>query len=424
MRNFSSVLSSALILALALCVLAGCGGAGGYASGLRDGAYYKNSAAENDGQIEAGQMTAAELRDLADLDKWTAKFSSGQDGESRWKENALKWGFSPQYVRKITVTDGEGRPAVNYPVEILKDSDVIFRAVTDIEGNAYVFAADADGVTVRVGNETRESSTISESFTVGGVAPAPSKLDLMLMVDTTGSMGDELSYLKAELKDVVRRVAEAGELDIAVSVNFYRDSGDQYVVREFGFETDPDVAADNINKQHADGGGDFPEAVDKALEAVAGKSGWREDSIKICLLVLDAPPHTEDEQKGINQSLQTSVKEAARKGIRIIPVTASGIDDATEHIMRTFAVMTGGTYVFITGHSGIGGSHKAPDTEEDYTVEYLNECLIRIICRYCGVSYTPEKVFVPATEEQSGPDSSPAEDEGGSETADVTAEAV
>ncbi|WP_139902638.1 VWA domain-containing protein [Clostridium thermarum] len=83
-------------------------------------------------------------------------------------------------------------------------------------------------------------------------------LDLMFVVDTTGSMQDELDYLKAELKNVIRRVdAEASQsLDIRLSCNYYRDQGDEYVVRPFPFTRDIDEVINDMNKQYADGGGD------------------------------------------------------------------------------------------------------------------------------------------------------------------------
>jgi hypothetical protein len=44
----------------------------------------------------------------------------------------------------------------------------------------------------------------------------------------------------------------------------------------------------------AHGGGDAPEAVADALDAVL-KLSWRTDSTKICILIADAPPHGLDQ---------------------------------------------------------------------------------------------------------------------------------
>ncbi|MEF9479208.1 hypothetical protein OWR28_17025 [Chryseobacterium sp. 1B4] len=46
--------------------------------------------------------------------------------------------------------------------------------------------------------------------------------------------------------------------------------------------------------------------------------------------------------------------------------------------MRTFALLTNGTYTFLTDDSGIGNSHIKP-TIDSYEVEKLNDLLLRLI---------------------------------------------
>ncbi|MDE7233584.1 MAG: hypothetical protein K2N29_00810, partial [Ruminiclostridium sp.] len=60
---------------------------------------------------------------------------------------------------------------------------------------------------------------------------------------------------------------------------------------------------------------------------------------------------------------------------------SSGVDTETEFLCRSFAAATGGTYTFLTDHSGIGGSHHEP-TIGYYQVEKLNDMLVRIIEGY------------------------------------------
>ena len=76
--------------------------------------------------------------------------------------------------------------------------------------------------------------------------------------------------------------------------------------------------------------------------------------------------------------MQNSIRLAAEKGIKIIPVTASGINRTTEYITKCMALATNGTYVFITDHSGIGSDHLEPSTS-DFKVEFLNDLLVRLI---------------------------------------------
>lgn len=80
-------------------------------------------------------------------------------------------------------------------------------------------------------------------------------------------------------------------------------------------------------------------------------------------LILDAPPHFEHIERYKN-----AVIKAAKMGVKIIPVTASGINRETDFLMKFTSILTNGTYTFITDHSGIGGDHLAP-VHDEYEVE-------------------------------------------------------
>ena len=206
------------------------------------------------------------------------------------------------------------------------------------------------------------------------------RVDIMFAVDATGSMGDEINYLKSELQNVIERVQKSDdELDIRLGSVFYRDVRDAYLTQITPLDADISKTVNFIKKQSAGGGGDFPEAVDAALEETIQKQDWSKDAVaRIVFLVLDAPPNM---QQGNINSLQKSIRMAAEKGIKIIPVTASGINRSTEYLMKTMALATTGTYVFITDDSGIGHSHLKPKNK-DYEVEKLNDLLVRLIGKY------------------------------------------
>ena len=112
-----------------------------------------------------------------------------------------------------------------------------------------------------------------------------------------------------------------------------------------------------------------------------GYETTREDAIKLCFFVLDAPPHSESEIQGINSGMFKDVSAFSAQGIRFIPVVSSGADLSVEALMRSFAVMTGGTYIFLTNDSGIGGDHQTP-SDTQYEVEPLNDCMVRVIREY------------------------------------------
>ena len=68
-------------------------------------------------------------------------------------------------------------------------------------------------------------------------------------------------------------------------------------------------------------------------------------------------------------------------GIKIVPVSASGINKGTEYLLRSFAMATNGTYVFITNDSGVGNEH-IEATVGEYQVEKLRDLIARLIVAY------------------------------------------
>lgn len=209
------------------------------------------------------------------------------------------------------------------------------------------------------------------------VCTARPTLDLVFTVDVTGSMGDELSFIQAELLDICDKVSSTGILDLRIGFVFYRDRGDLFVTKVFPFSTDAVSVKNNIATMTAGGGGDGPESVNLALKHTMQNLEWRTDRncIRLCFLVADAKPHYyRDEQYTYSEALD----EAVEKGIKLLPVAGSGIDKSTEYLFRQMAVKTMGKYIFITDDSGIGGSHIDPDIGA-HDVETLNEIIVRTI---------------------------------------------
>ena len=206
------------------------------------------------------------------------------------------------------------------------------------------------------------------------------KADIAFFVDATGSMTDEIDFLKSDLIDIFKKVEklQAGTT-IRTAALFYRDEGDEYVTKRIDFTTDIKSVSNYVGKQSAAGGGDFPEAVHTALEKGLQNLSWDEGArTRIVFMLLDAPAHHNDK---VIESLHQSIEAYAKAGIKIIPVAASGIDKITEFMLRFFAISTSGTYVFLTNDSGIGGDHIQASVG-DYEVEQLNELIVRLIDKY------------------------------------------
>lgn len=205
--------------------------------------------------------------------------------------------------------------------------------------------------------------------------PANTTLDIALVIDTTGSMSDEIAFLQEEFRAIATQIAAAYPgASQRWALILYRDEGDEYVVRTFDFDTDIEVFRSNLAAQSAGGGGDFPEAAHSALLA-NNDLAWRTDdaTARLAFWVADAPHH--DEQA---DAMATAIRASAAADVHIYPIASSGIDDLTELTMRSAAQITGGRYLFLTDDSGVGNAHVEPSIP-CYFVTRLDDALLRMV---------------------------------------------
>jgi hypothetical protein len=358
------------------------GTGGSDSSGGSDG-----SGGQGGDTIQSGQITAGEWNDLANWDFWN---DLGQDQD--YVKMPEYWSYNLNNRISVKLQNNASENLADVKVELLNASDVvIWTCKTDNFGTAELFPQLKQPVTIPVENLkiriNNKVFTDIHSFSQGVnnltlvLNPLNSKkCDIAFVVDATGSMGDELEYLKVELIDVIGRVKTAKpDASINLGAIYYRDTDDEFLTRVSDFSTDINKTIDFIRKQTANGGGDFPEAVHTALDKAINNLQWSNTATsRIIFLVLDAPPHYEPQ---IVAEIHNLIATAASKGIKVIPVVASGIDKETEFLMRYMSIATNGTYVFITGDSGIGGEHLVP-TVGEYEVEHLNALIERLIIKY------------------------------------------
>ena len=352
--------------------------------------YSMHSKESKDGQggiqPQGGLVTAGEWNDL---DNWA--FYQKTLMKEPFKGFPDDWQMYTNHRIAVALT-AKNKPAANATVTLFRNDTPIWTAKTDNLGRAELWAGafqkekelNTTLLRLKVNEQWVSTATISETqvnrIALDETLPSPTNLvQIAFMVDATGSMGDELEFLKMDLKKVINEVQKTNnQLKISTGTVFYRDEGDEYVVKHSPFTEDINQTTEFISQQRADGGGDFPEAVDKALVQLNQLQWQPEARTRIAFLVLDAPPHN---KPAVISSIQYSVKTAAASGIKLIPVVASGIDKTTEFLMRFIAMYTNGTYVFITDHSGIGNKHLEPSVGE-YQVEKLSDLMVRLIKKY------------------------------------------
>ena len=339
--------------------------------------------------VAAGLLTAGEVNDFTKWYFWPRVI----DGSH--KDFVSHWQLAPRHRYTVQVVAPNGFPIASRAVSLLDNAgNTLFQAVTDNTGKAELWyqllgnnlCGKHTDFYIAVDDQKQVAKQWSEglnTFVLDEPCEAEEDVDVFFIFDATGSMGDELRYLQAEMKDVIARAKEAtGGLHIRTGAVVYRDHQDDYLTRISRLTEDIKATQAFIDKQQANGGGDYPEAVPEALMAAMNSSGWDPNArARIAFLILDAPCHQDSATIAL---LHEQVLNAAALGVRIVPVVCSGIGESGELLVRSIALATNGTSFFLTDDSGIGHSHLKPTTDS-LKVEHLNDMLVRTIVEFSAM---------------------------------------
>ena len=341
---------------------------------------------DNSQTQSAGVLTAAEWDDLENWGFWTDLLTQSNNAALE-----TKWGFFTNNRFALVLTNSDNLPICDAKVQLLLDGRSIFSAKTNNFGRAELWAnlnqsataVDPSRLQISVNNgeavvnNPKPFKDGSNAVSIAGTWQNDNTANISFVIDVTSSMSDELKYLKNELYDVIARIKSNNpQSRVLTSVLFYKDQGDDYVTKKLNFTEDETQSINFIKNEETSGGGDYPEAVHTALNEAVNTLNWSEKAkSRIIFLLLDAPPHNESQ---VIADLQKTVASAAEKGIKIIPVMASGADKDTEFAVRLFSMVTNGTFTFLTDDSKKGNTHYTPSVGT-YQIEYLNNLMVRLV---------------------------------------------
>ena len=285
----------------------------------------------------------------------------------------------------VTVTGGDGRPAAGTEVEVAGGGvETSLRTTADgtVRFHPEAYGAGDGPFSVAVGEVTAQ---VERGASVAMQTDQPTagddiSLDVLFLLDATGSMADEIDQLKSTIGEVAQRIGDLpAALDLRLGMTLYRDVEDTFVTANFNFTADVDRFTRAIGVVVADGGGDYAEALDEALADALGRPSWRppEQTIQLVFLIADAPPQI---ARQVPTPYTESMLDAAERGIKIFPVSSSGTDDQAEFVFRQLAQFTGGRYVFLTYGAGGRATGEATDiTERDYEELSLDDLIVRLV---------------------------------------------
>ena len=330
----------------------------------------------------AYQPVSISAGEVDDNQRWVEyiKYREGYEGP---QVNDLD--VSERYI--VTVVDTDGFPVPNATVRIATEEAVdLFEGRTYANGqtvffprvlpesddfHAFTVHVEVDGVTGSdqfVRNEDTDWTVTLDSTME---TPARVPLDVLFLLDATGSMSDEIDQIKSTLLSISSRISDLpSNPDLRFGMVAYRDRDDEFVTRVYHFESDIQNFLNSIREVEANGGGDEPESLNEALHVAVGEPEWRPNAIRLMFLIADAPPHLDYAQ---DYDYAVEMVEANRQGIKIFPIASSGLNAQGEYIFRQIAVHTMGRFLFIL----YGGS--TPHSVGQYSVENLDDLVVKLV---------------------------------------------
>jgi Mg-chelatase subunit ChlD len=301
----------------------------------------------------------------------------------------------------LQVRDARGAVVPDAEVAVQAPNGAAMWARTDAGGRAWLHpnAFDNAGrsqvyeVTVRMNGrqstaflQRDQKNAVDVVLDKPGAAPARAQLDLVFLIDATGSMDDEIAKLKGTLRTIADQVARLpSRPDTCFGLVAYRDRSDDFIVRRHDFTNDLNAFQGVLDALRAAGGGDYPEAMNEALNETVHKLSWRgTGTTRLVVLLADAPPHLDYGGPQYDDDMVA----ALGKGIKVFSVGASGLDKQGEYIQRQIAQYTGGRFVFLT-YKEAANPASGPGTQTvhdvgNYSVQTLDKLIVRLVTEELG----------------------------------------
>jgi Mg-chelatase subunit ChlD len=261
----------------------------------------------------------------------------------------------------VKVVDGAGKPVLNAEIKVSAPggSELLAEGKTYSDGTFFFFpslyGADIFRYQAVVTHmQQRQDLTLDRQgpreievkLSQPRTVPEPLPLDVLFVLDTTGSMGKEIERLKRTIEIINLNLSSlSSKPQVRFGIVLYKDKGDEYVTRTVALTGDLDAFQMELNKVQAGGGGDGPEDLQSALADAVRKISWNPDGVRLVFVITDAPPHLDYGQK---YTYVHAAGDAKKQGIKIFSVGTGGLDLAGEYVLRQIAQYTSGRYIFLT----------------------------------------------------------------------------
>ena len=324
-----------------------------------------------------------------------------------WDDNAnyrdyVKWlKETPKGVQRLDITDRQflvvedrdGKPVPNCALRVT-GANASASLVTMASGRALLFphamGVDGDQLSVTASCAQAVATATLNPFTVDGAVvlkldqpralPARHTVDLAFVLDTTGSMAEEIEAVKTTIRSVAAKLSN-DQTSVRIGLVEYKDRGDAEVTHTYAFSSDLAQFSSSVAALSAGGGGDIPEDMHAGLAAALDKLEWRETATsRLIVVIADAPPHLDYQDE---KDYADASRRAAGRGIKLFTVSASGMDDVGQVVMRQMAQFTGASNMFVlrggAGPQSTGGGDPKSScggTHQDYASGNLDQLIM------------------------------------------------
>jgi len=294
----------------------------------------------------------------------------------------------------IKVKDEMGKTVPNAQISIYSGKNLLAQGQTYSDGTFLFFPSEYDnGITkfsLKVShNQSLKELTLDRQGKRELEIKLDSKrrvtrqipLDILFVLDTTGSMGEEIQRLKTTIEMInLNLTSLSSQPKVRFGMVLYKDRDDAYITKTVPLTESLDEFQSALNRVNASGGGDHPEDLQSALVESMKGINWDSNGIRLAFIITDAPPHID---YGQDYTYVNAAQEARQKGIKIFSVGTGGLNIMGEYILRQIAQYTYGKYIFLTyGERGESEGGKAGSVSHHTGSNFETDKLEAIIIRF------------------------------------------
>lgn len=311
-----------------------------------------------------------------------------------------EFGSVPNYALDIgerimlKIADLAGKSVPNARVTVRAGTRVLDEGFSYADGTfrlyPLVYGTSAASLSVRVESPSGNSDLVVDREGPRRVVvtlprprslPAPLPLDVLFVLDTTGSMGEEIERLRDTIEIVHANIAAMTPRPaVRFGMVLYKDRGDEYVTEVVPFTADLQAFQAALAEVYASGGGDTPEDLQAALEDALKRMNWNTAGVRIGFVITDAEPHLDYDQK---YTYAQAAKDARARGIRFHTIGTGGLGVEGEYVLRQLSQYTEGKYIFLTyGETGESEGGASGSVSHHSGANFQTDKLEAIIIRF------------------------------------------